>query len=362
MPRSTLVLLVSLAAATAAYPSPASEPVSVTLEDIESGSPDPQGPYRWMDAADQLYDVDDSDGYSYRQAYDYTQAFVQVDFFTGADTLHGQLTGVNLKPHFAYQFKLVGVPGTQANEHIGLTGRWWQEEWNGAAWVSGHNLNDKGDGSSPNPNDLLYFARRDAVDPTSPTGLRYRFTGYLVFEYFITNAYGDAAVAFEATSSYHVLWKTSQRARTELDGPERTSTFDVELPDPVSAYDTDYPQATATVFGEWERLPVGGVYLPPGGYQAEFVLTEESFHGGGLAGGWAGAMAATVAFELAITPGDIDGDRDVDLIDFAMFANCYGLSAAGTNCTSDVLSASDMDGDGAVTLNDFATFAVNFTG
>jgi hypothetical protein len=29
----------------------------------------------------------------------------------------------------------------------------------------------------------------------------------------------------------------------------------------------DYPEATVNVFGEWERLPVGGVTLPLGDYE-----------------------------------------------------------------------------------------------
>jgi hypothetical protein len=55
---------------------------------------------------------------------------------------------------------------------------------------------------------------------------------------------------------------------------------------------------TVTIFGEWERLPPGGVMLPPGLYEAEFILTEESFHGGALAGGWAAAMGVSIVFEI----------------------------------------------------------------
>jgi hypothetical protein len=267
-------------------------PVSVALLDIDSGTTSPQGNYRWMDVADQVYAA------TYRDDYDYTQASVRADFFTNAATLHGTLTATNLKPHFAYQFKLVGDSGTEANERIGLAGRWWREEWNGAAWVNGQNLNDKGDGTSPSPNDEVYLATRDILDATSPTGRRYRYTGYLVFHYFITDASGNASVSFEASSSYHVLWKTSQRSRTAQDGPLMISTFDVAVPDPVSAYDVDYPESTVSVFGEWERLPVGGVTLPLGDYEGQFILTEESFHGSGLAGGWAAAMGAPAVFHL----------------------------------------------------------------
>jgi len=212
------------------------------------------------------------------------------------------LAAANLKPNFAYQLKLVGVPGTASNEGIGLAGRWWQEEWNGSEWAGGSNLNNKGDGSAPNPNDLVYFARRDVSDPTSPTGLHYRYTGYLVLDYFITDALGDAAVTFEADSSYHVLWKTSQRAPTGQDGPVVTTTFD---PDPsMPAYDMDYGVSTVGVFGEWERLPVGGVFLRRGAYACGVILTEESFHGSGgaLSGNWAAAMGGEVGFTVVPEP------------------------------------------------------------
>ena len=143
-----------------------------------------------------------------------------------------------------------------------------EEEWNGSEWANGRNLNNKGDGSSPSPNDQTYFSRRDIPDGGSPTGRRYRYTGYLFFDYFTTDEFGNASLSFDATSSHHVMWKTTQRARTGQDGPAKTAVYDVELPDPVSAYDVDYPQATATTFGEWERLPGGDVTLAPGTYEA----------------------------------------------------------------------------------------------
>ena len=211
------------------------------------------------------------------------------------------MTAVNLKPNFAYQLKLAGNPDVDAgaNEHIGLAGRWWQEQWNGSAWVNGQNLNNKGDGSSPSPNDDLYFARRDIPEASSPTGLLYKFTGYLVFDYFITDENGDAIVSFETNSSYHVLWKTSQRTWTASDGPIKTHTFDVD-PATSPAYDTDYGESSVSIFGEWERLPVGGIFLQPGDYIAELILTEESFHGSGgtFAGNWAAAMGANIEFSV----------------------------------------------------------------
>jgi len=307
---------------------------TVILEDIDSGTTSPTGQYRWLDVADQPY------AEIYRDDYNYTEAYVQIDYSTDTTALYGTLYGTNLKPNFAYQLKLVGTAGIQCNESIGLTGRWWQEEWNGSAWVNGRNLNNKGDGTSPNPNDLVYFERRDINDPTSPTGKHYRYTAYLVFGYFITDSNGNVTFDFKANNSYHVLWKTSQRTHTSNDGPIKTTTFEVMLPH--FAYDTQYPQTTVDIFGEWERLPIGGVTLPAGIYETSFILTEESFHGSGgaYAGGWAGAMGAAAGFTISecivdfrsfsrLTEnwlysgshllGDLDNDEDIDFADLNDF-------------------------------------------
>jgi hypothetical protein len=254
---------------------------------------DPGGTYRWLDVANQAY------GTNYQNTYVYSQATVEVAYYTTGSSLSGTLTASNLKPNFAYQIKLVGTPGTTDNEQIGLAGRWWQEEWNGA-WTNGHNLNDKGDGYSQNPNDKIYFANHDVLDSTgtSTTGYKYRFTGYNVFDYFITDNNGAAAIQFETGSSYHVLWKTSQRTSTTDDGPIKTTTFQPSSSQP--AYDTNYLINTVSIFGEWERLPPGQVNLQPGQYNCQIVLTEESFHGSGgsLAGNWAGAMTANLNFQI----------------------------------------------------------------
>lgn len=290
--------------------------VTVELADIDSGLTSPTGDYRWRDVADQLYNT------AYRDTYNYTQALVQVIFDAVDRPLHGTLTAFNLKPNFAYQLKLVGTHWTSANGRIGLAGRWWQEMWDGADWSDGKNLNHKGDGSSPNPNDLVYFFRRDLtnpglIDPKNPNGNLYRYTGYLVFDYFITDSAGNAVIEFVADSSYHVLWKTSQRTHTNDDGPIASTTFDADgFPDYYDTDGDDYPLQTVDVFGEWERLPVGGVYLQPGDYQTQIILTEESFHGSGDAysGNWAGAMGANLQFCITY-PGDMDKDGDVDGLD-----------------------------------------------
>jgi len=266
--------------------------VSAELTPVDPNLTSPSGTYRWLDVADQAYSS------NYRNNYNYSQASVEVTYVRAGDKLEGTLTASNLKPNFAYQLKLVGTPGATDNERIGLVGRWWEEEWDGLSWSNGQNLNNKGNGSSPNPNDSVYFERRFVEDPQSPTGYHYRYTGYLVFNYFITDSNGAATLCFETGSCYHVVWKTSQRGNTTNDGPVKTVTFDPDPSEP--AYDVDYPSGTVSIFGEWERLPMGSVHLQSGEYNCQITLTEESFHGSGgsLAGNWAGAVSADIMFTI----------------------------------------------------------------
>ena len=97
---------------------------------------------------------------------------------------------------------------------------------------------------------------------------------------------------------YHVLWKTTQRSNTINDGPIKQVTFDPDTSQP--AYDLDYPNNAVSIFGEWERLPIGQVNLQSGDYNCQIVFTEESFHGSGgeLAGNWAGAVTANIIFTI----------------------------------------------------------------
>lgn len=263
---------------------------TVTLEGYTTGA------FRWKDIGGNLY------GTAYQSSYSYTQALVQVTCSTTGTVLYGAVTATNLKPNFAYQVKFSGFPESypEANEALGFSGRWWKEEWDGSKWANGGNLNSRGDGSFPNPNDVWYIDHRDdpyTSSPPSPTGLKYRFTGYRPFDYFITDSNGNATVEIEMRDTYHVLFGDWQGAPGESDGPMKRHSFD---PDPAAhpAYDTNYPATTNGVYGEWERLPKGKICIAPGDYSLDFVLTEESFHESGLGGAWAAAVHGLVQFAI----------------------------------------------------------------
>jgi hypothetical protein len=260
---------------------------TVTLDGFQTGA------FRWKDVGGNLYSA------AYQAGYSYTQSCVRITYTTNGTLLRGTLTAANLKPNFAYQLKLSGQPeaAPAANEALGFSGRWWREEWNGTQWANGGNLNAKGDGYSPNPNDIWYLDHKDDPYTGSPTGLRYRFTGYRPFDYFITDTNGNASLDFVMRDTYHVLFGDWQGAPGVNDGSMKLHAFD---PDPAahSAYDTDYPAATNGVYGEWERLPRGGIFLAPGDYDLDFLLTEESFHESGLGGTWAHAVHGPARFTI----------------------------------------------------------------
>ena len=229
----------------------------------------PDTDYRWKDIADHLY------AQTYQDSFTYVRPRVALAFDTTGTTFEGQLTGFGLKPNFAYQMKLVGKPegdwgeagDDMSNEYIGYEGRWWRKE--------------------PNPgnsNDADYEAHKD--DST------YIFEGYLLFDYFATDEYGQARKDFALESSFHVLWNMVINLRDPEPNDSPITNHIVRALASNAAYDSSITPSAVGLYAEWEpgRDYPGQVVLPTWDYNVQFILTEESFHQSGLGGYWASAM------------------------------------------------------------------------
>jgi len=203
---------------------------------------------------------------------------VRLHYLRRADTFVGKLTARGLKPNFAYQLKLKGTFADRASfERIGYLGRW-------RLPGRGTNYLDK---------DYEGFAEKHLV------------RSYLLFDFMVTDPSGNAEKEFYADSSLHVLWNaTNQRGPSQADS--RPILFTREGGD-VSLYlnpsadlspQSIYAESEQHALADNNRPPIGEAFLPPGRYQAEFVLTEESFHGFGDNGFWATVMGAPVEFEI----------------------------------------------------------------
>jgi len=232
----------------------------------------PEQSWRWLDALDQPY----SD--KFRKTFDYAQADVTVSLPKVGAVFSGRLSAKKLKPNFAYQMKLVGMPPSvwgekgdaASNLRLGKLGRWWRRgEQGGNAYVF-----DEGDKS--------------------------KLEAYLLFGYFVTDAQGKAEVDLRLDSSYHVLWKTSQWPPAKEDG--RPTSHKIVARAGAYGYDRAFPDGVLKLYAEaqYGRPPRGTVELPVGRYRCFLLLTEESFHawGGGDGGDWAAALAAVVEFNI----------------------------------------------------------------
>lgn len=236
--------------------------------------PDPQ--FRWLDALDHPYSE------AFRKRFSYKKAHVVVSLAKASPTFQGRLKARKLKPNFAYQMKLVGMPSflwpqkndDAANRRLGERGRWWRPGDTGGN---------------------VYFYWEEKAEQEAE---KEKMEGYLLFGYFVTDANGGADVAFRLDSSLHVLWKTSQWPPAKEDAKPTRHPIVAEAGS--YGYDRSFEPGHLEVYAEAERdrPPVGTVKLPPGRYRCFFLLTEETFHawGAGHGGEWAAALAAPIEF------------------------------------------------------------------
>ncbi|MFQ6097522.1 MAG: carboxypeptidase-like regulatory domain-containing protein [Armatimonadota bacterium] len=243
---------------------------------------------RWRDIADQTYTEAFQGIFDY---FDTGTSYVTVDWNDSAPTLSGTLTAVKLKPNFAYQMKLEGKapidnarrppnpsknPEGWASWQLGHVGRWWCE-------TDGWNVSDS---------ELNSHVRRG-----------HSVIGYLLFDYFVTDEHGNVTKIFALDSSYHVLWKVSQRAPGANDS---TPTSHTVVMTSAWGYDVDETDGTVEIYAEWEpnRPLPGEVTLPAGTYPVSFNITEESFHANltydqPLGGFWAQVLKGDVTFVVS---------------------------------------------------------------
>jgi len=252
-------------------------PTTFLLEDRASQQmtgKDVPGEERWCDISGNFYAAEFIEAFSYAHPGD-TGPVVRVQVETVASTFRGRIEARSLKPNFAYQLKLRGNfrADREAFERIGYIGRW----------------RLPGDGTNYTDTDYEEYSRKQDVE------------AYILFDYFVTDAGGNAVREFALDSSLHVLWN-AQRQRGDIPASDVLSVI-VDASNPaVYARPKDAPQVEL-LWAEREkeryRSGSGGIFLPPGDYKAELVMTEESFHSSDNDGGyWATVGVCPVEFRI----------------------------------------------------------------
>ncbi|MCX7591159.1 MAG: hypothetical protein N2255_05970 [Kiritimatiellae bacterium] len=234
---------------------------------------DDQQNERWADVAGNYYSQRFINSFSYSRPTP-KGPVVRVRIEPRGKTLAGRLEARGLKPNFAYQIKLRGIfDDRTAFEKIGYAGRW---------RLPGRetNYSDRDYETHPNPEEV---------------------EAYILFDFFVTDAGGNAVRNFALDSSLHVLW-SALRQRFPNDLGDLVAVV-VDATNPL-VYAR--PKKLETVELLWAEREVGRyktpdqtVFLPPGRYRAELVLTEESFHSRDNDGGWwATVFVCPIEFEV----------------------------------------------------------------
>ncbi len=235
----------------------------------DAASQDP----RWLDVGDNSYAITGTfESFSYPPdtvLLRYTTQETPLAFTVEAPT-HA------LKPNFCYQIKLEGPskpwegdPSGDdfVNAQLGYNGRWWCDTCN----------------ASLDDNTVNTHMRRS-----------HYVKGYLLFGFIVTDADGSVNQTVVVDSSYHVIWKSSQRSRGANDGPI-TVVSRIIAPDGW-AYDAAC-SIDEQLYAEREpnRPLPSDLVLADGAYSGvQLRLTEESFHSTNplLGGEWRTVLVA----------------------------------------------------------------------
>ena len=228
---------------------------------------------RWADIAGNFYSANVARQFSYEDtSSDGPRVWVRVE--PVSETFRGRLEAHRLKPNFAYQLKLAGDPtDMESFERIGYFGRW------------------RLPGRATNYSDWEYqnYPEKEKVE------------AYILFDFFVTDARGNAVVDLELKYSCHVLRNIGREGVVTLYPILKTIKLDATDP---RTYVRPKPAVTEERIGaELETMRYWYQQAPPqmkaGHYTASLLLTEESFHSSARDGGWwATPLSVPVEFDI----------------------------------------------------------------
>jgi|GEM_PF-1038842 len=227
---------------------------------------------RWSDVMGNHYATDFVRRFKY-SGKGRRNPLVRIRVEPEAETVRGRIEARRLKPNFAYQLKLRGCfSDRRAFETIGRAGRW----------------RLPGRGTNYTDADYENFPEKHLVE------------AYILFDYFVTDAEGSAVRDFALDSSLHVLFHEWQSPNAL---PEDHVTVVVDASDPDTYTRPKRQTQTATIFAQREPVRYQTadqvIRLPPGRYEAEIVLVEESFHASTADDGyWATVCRLPVTFSI----------------------------------------------------------------
>jgi hypothetical protein len=228
---------------------------------------------RWCDIAGNFYSSALITNFRYDKPGE-NGPFVRVCIIREAPTLTGRLEAHGLKPNFAYQIKLRGMSKDKESfEKIGYIGRW----------------RLPGMGTNYTDDDYRAYPFKESVE------------SYILFDFFVTDRNGNAVRDFALDSSLHVLFNAARQG-----GDVQTDDIVPVIVDPSNIALYASPKRNLTRELIWAQRETGRytsadqvIRLPPGSYNAELVLTEESFHSPYNDGGyWATVCRLPIVFTV----------------------------------------------------------------